>query len=475
MVFSSTVFLFVFLPFVCIFYFLVPKNLKNLFLLLCSLVFIAWGSIDSLIIMLISISSNYFAGIGIGFFKDKPKQKKLILALGVMSNLGLLMYYKYSNLIVYKFMDLTGIKFIWNDVALPIGISFFIFQGMSYVIDVYRADANVQHKPLDLALYIALFPQLIAGPIVRYVDIEYQLTKREESLDKFAGGLQTFIVGLSKKMLLANTLGSIADKIFNNMEYQSAGVAWLGVLCYALQIYYDFSGYSDMAIGLGSLFGFKFLQNFNYPYISQNLSEFWRRWHITLSTWFRDYLYIPLGGNRRGNVYVNLFIVFICTGIWHGASGRFLLWGLWHGVFLAIEHAYRKKKNIKKSDKKPFNPLAWLYTILVVLLGWVLFRADTLDAAITYYKTMFGINVPPIARFSVFYYLNAYTILLIVIGILVALRLPQTFYYKIANKNENLSIVFASYIKPFALLFLFVVCIVYLVNGTFNPFIYFRF
>lgn len=328
MVFSSTVFLFVFLPFVCVFYFIVPKNLKNLFLLICSLVFIAWGSIDSLIVMLVSITCNYIAGIGLGFFKDKPKQKKLTLALGVIVNLGLLMYYKYSNLVVYRFMDLTGIKFVWHDIMLPIGISFFIFQGMSYVIDVYRGDANVQKNPLNLALYIALFPQLIAGPIVRYVDIEYQLTNRTETLDKFAGGLQTFIVGLSKKMLLANTLGSMADKIFNNMEFQSAGVAWLGVLCYALQIYYDFSGYSDMAIGLGSLFGFKFLQNFNYPYISQSLSEFWRRWHITLSTWFRDYLYIPLGGNRRGNVYVNLFIVFICTGIWHGASGRFLLWGL---------------------------------------------------------------------------------------------------------------------------------------------------
>lgn len=325
MIFSSTLFLFIFLPATLLVYYIIPsKYLKarNIALLCASLVFYAWGEPKNIILVLISIVCNYLFGILLGKFAESQGKKRLVLVLAVVFNLGLLGYYKYWNLFTFGML--------WK-VALPIGISFYTFQIMSYVIDVYRGVVAVQRSPFKLGLYIALFPQLIAGPIVRYADIEAQLSERTTNLKKFASGVRRFIVGFSKKVLIANVVALTADNIFAmDTIDRPAATAWLGVICYALQIYFDFSGYSDMAIGLGRMFGFEFLENFDYPYISGSVREFWRRWHMSLSTWFRDYLYIPLGGNRRGTTrtYINLMIVFACTGFWHGASWSFLIWSL---------------------------------------------------------------------------------------------------------------------------------------------------
>ena len=383
MVFSTPIFLFLFLPAVLVLNYIIPKKYiaaKNVVLLIASLFFYAWGEPKNVLLMLLSIAVNYVCGLLLGRFDSDEKKRKVVLWASVVFNLGLLFFFKYFSFV-------TGGLF--PVIKLPIGISFFTFQIMSYTIDVYRRSVEPQKSLLKLALYISLFPQLIAGPIVRYIDVEKQLTYRECTAEKTARGMIRFSMGLAKKVIVSNTVAAICDGIFGSTNTVPAFTAWVGVICYALQIYFDFSGYSDMAIGMGHMLGFDFLENFNYPYVSCSVQEFWRRWHISLSSWFRDYLYIPLGGNRRGKVrtYINLIIVFACTGLWHGASLSFIVWGLWHGLFLVIERLGFKKV----LDKLP-KFIGWIYTMLVVLVGWVFFRADTLPAAMKYLGEMFSFS-----------------------------------------------------------------------------------
>lgn len=423
--------------------------------------------------MITTIAINYIAGLFINITKKRYLLKKLCLGLAVFCNLLILFYFKYSNLLVNTLIDKGVLQIAWDNVALPIGISFFIFQGISYVVDVYRNEAPVQNNPLKLALYIALFPQLIAGPIVRYSSIADQLDNRIESIDKVYQGASRFIIGLGKKIILANTLGRISDIVYNNLSDKSNACILFATLCYAMQIYFDFSGYSDMAIGLGKIFGFEFLENFNLPYISKSIREFWSRWHISLSTWFKDYLYIPLGGNRRGNEYLNLFIVFICTGLWHGASFVFLLWGLWHGLFLAIEHAVKKRKT-KKDVSLCSNALKHIYTLAVVYFGWILFRVNSIADLKFIIRRLLNIEQDVYIAYDIGFFANNYSLFILILAILISCGALQKGYTKIAKKLGVYDIS-RIYIKPIALLVLFCLSIIYLINSNFNPFIYFQF
>ena len=352
MLFSSMTFIYVFMPILCVIYFVLPKKLNNTVLLIASLTFYAWGEPRFLLVMLFTILINYVVGILIENSSNRSSfQNKFVLTVGILLNLSILGYFKYFNFIVENIGYVFKVNFDLVKVVLPLGISFYTFQSLSYLVDIYRGEAKAQKNIFKLALFITLFPQLIAGPIVKYQEICDQLDNRKVYFDDLIYGVKRFIIGLSKKMLIANTCGEIADKIFiQNPENFSTSVAWLGAISYTLQIYFDFSGYSDMAIGLGHIFGFKFKENFNYPYISKTITEFWRRWHISLSTWFKQYLYIPLGGNRISlkRTYVNLFIVFLATGVWHGASWNFVVWGLWNAFFIIIERYFCLNKESKR-------------------------------------------------------------------------------------------------------------------------------
>lgn len=472
-------------------YYALPGILKNIWLLLGSLFFYAWGEPEYIFIMVASIVGNYLFGMIIHFLalKEKALAKKITMIVTILYNLGILFYFKYFNLFMDTVSRISHKELDWVKVALPIGISFYTFQGMSYVIDVYRGDCQtdrsgnrielVQKNPINLALYISMFPQLIAGPIVRYTDIKDSLNKRVTNADTFTRGAERFIVGLAKKAILANSIGEVADKIFGaDLEYMGVPVAWLGALCYTLQIFFDFSGYSDMAIGLGKIFGFDFLENFNYPYISRSITEFWRRWHISLSSWFRDYLYIPLGGNRKGNVYVNLIIVFLATGIWHGAAWGFLIWGLWHGIFMLIERYFRKRDKANPFEKVP-SGIRWLYTMLVVMLGWVLFKLEKLPETIAYIGAMFGAGAKDYTAFSVRYYLDNKMIVILLAAIIVCVP------WKEVLKGRSLALYTgftdaipgkpACIIRRVLLIILLLISMLFIVNSTYNPFIYFRF
>ncbi len=368
--------------------------MKNLFLLAASLLFYAWGEPAFVPVMLASILINYVAALAIDSRRGR-RETKWLLVLAVVANLAVLAYYKYANFafenlsLLLTSMGLDGLKF--RLIVLPLGISFFTFQALSYVVDVYRGDGKVQKNPINVALYIALFPQLIAGPIVRYTDVAVQIVQRTVTRAGFSEGIRRFIFGLGKKILIANRVGATADAIFASPAGElSAAAAWLGVVCYTLQIYFDFSGYSDMAIGLGHMFGFRFLENFNYPYVARSITEFWRRWHISLSSWYRDYLYVPLGGNRvvTWRVYLNLIIVFMLCGLWHGASWNFVVWGLYHGTFLVVERRFRVHEWLSQLGK----PIGHAYVLLAVMISWVLFRAESLGVAIAYLTAMLGLN-----------------------------------------------------------------------------------
>ncbi len=503
MVFSSVIFLCFFLPVMIIGYYILPKKLSNLFLVLGSLFFYAWGGPDYIFIMLASISGNYIFGLLIdrlgsaGALKAPDSEKapetgevktlsnkgaKAVLVVSILYNLGILFYYKYYTFVLTTIHDISGKDFYIPEIILPIGISFYTFQGMSYVIDVYRSTKMpsergtlVQKNPLNLALYISMFPQLIAGPIVRYTDIKDKLPAKNRKTDSasFAAGIERFIIGLAKKAILANSIGEVADKIFTaDVLYLGVPIAWLGAICYTLQIYYDFSGYSDMAIGLGRIFGFKFMENFNYPYISKSVREFWRRWHISLSTWFRDYLYIPLGGNRTGNVYLHLLIVFIATGIWHGAAWGFLIWGLWHGLFQIIERIVGNKAPGFKLPKA----VGWVYTMLVVVLGWVLFKLEELELALPYIGAMFGLDGESFVGFSLRFYLDNRMIFIMAAAILAAIPWKEVLPEKISGRIVRFSSTGAGIItKRFYLILLLLISMMFVVNSTYNPFIYFRF
>ena len=461
MLFASMTFLWIFLPILLIIYFLVKDKYRNIILLIFSLIFYSWGEPKYIFLMLFSIFMNYIFGIIID--KTKNKKKKIALIVAILSNLLLLAYFKYFNFILDNINKVfKSTNFGAKEIALPIGISFYTFQIMSYIIDLYRGDIKVQKNPLKLALYISFFPQLIAGPIVKYHDIEEQINKRTVTIEKFSYGIKRFTIGLSKKVIISNTLALMADTAFNSdINLLSMPLAWLGIICYMFQIYYDFSGYSDMAIGLGKMFGFDFMENFDYPYISQSITEFWRRWHISLSTWFKEYLYIPLGGNRKGKyrTYLNLVIIFLTTGLWHGASWNFIFWGAFHGFFILIERI-KLKEYLDKNKFKIFNHI---YTLAVVILSWVFFRAETLTGAFKYIKVMFSnkftttLELASIINFKLF--------IILIIAIIFSGPIIKKF-----KKNDK-----KPFAEPIVIATLMVICIMTLVSNTYNPFIYFRF
>ncbi len=475
MVFSSVTFLFLFLPAVFLMYFVVPKKFRaarNLILLFFSLGFYAWGEPKYIVLMLISIAVNYIGGFAVSFFKDKnDAMAKASLIISVILNLGLLAYYKYFTFFAQSFLDVFGIDTTVANILLPIGISFYTFQGLSYVIDVYRNNAPLQKNPLNIALYVSLFPQLIAGPIVRYSTVASEINTRNETLDDFAVGVRRFMFGFAKKMLLANTMGAVADEIFATADISTLtfDLAWLGAITFYFQIYFDFSGYSDMAIGLGRMFGFHFLENFNYPLISKSATEFWRRWHMSLGTWFRDYVYIPLGGNRTSKLrhIFNIVVVWALTGIWHGANWTFMAWGLYFAVFLIIEKFF-----LGRVLEKIPAVLSHIYCILLTTISWVIFNSPSLAYALKYIGRMFDFS----ATSERFLYLVSQNALCIIVCIIAALpfskHLPKLFKNV---KNNSLRIFITEYPAGIFAAILFCLSILYLINSTFNAFIYFRF
>ena len=465
MLFSSMTFIFLFLPIVCAMYWLTRKEYRNYILLFASILFYAWGEPRYLAIMLTTIVINYFGALLIDKYS---KYKKWILAGTILSDLGFLFYFKYFNFVMTNINSAFGADIPFLDVIMPIGISFYTVQALSYVVDVYRGDVAVQKYIDKLALYICLFPQLIAGPIVKYHDVKDQIDNRKESFDKVVYGVKRFIIGLAKKMLIANTMGMVADKIFAlPVNEFGTSVAWVGAIAYTFQIFYDFSGYSDMAIGLGSVFGFKFLENFNYPYISKSITEFWRRWHISLSTWFKEYLYIPLGGNRvsKLKMYMNLFIVFLATGIWHGAEWTFVAWGLWNGFFIILEKLTGWHK---KEGGSAITITQHLYTILVFVFGWVLFRADNISYAWQYFKNMFGLIEKHNITYTLGYYVNAMEILAFVVAVVCAVPVFKNILVPVANKFKHVAL-------NLWMTILFALSVCAIAASTYNPFIYFRF
>lgn len=464
MVFSSSIFLFIFLPTTLLGYFMIRKELKNVFLLCMSLLFYAYGEPKIVLLMIILSFLNYIYALALTYLK---KISRIVLIIAIFTNLGILFYYKYYDFAIQNINYIFHTNLSIKNIALPIGISFFTFQGISYILDVYMDKATAQKNPLNVLLYISLFPQLIAGPIVRYSEITQQINKREESIEKIAYGIHRFIVGLFKKVIISNNFAIIVDTIFDSdIRLLSILTAWQGIIFYAIQIYYDFSGYSDMAIGLGKIFGFDFLENFNYPYISKSVTEFWKRWHISLSLWFRDYIYIPLGGNRKGNIYLNLFIVFLITGFWHGASWNFIFWGIWHGCFIVLERV--RKLHSKKSN----IPLGQIYTMLVVLIGWVLFRSSNLSQTILYLRSMFGLNRNFFIDQQAIFFIKENIILLFIsiIGCTPAIKILKGRYETYIIFKRIFII-----LETVGLGILLLVCISYIVNNSYNPFIYFNF
>lgn len=476
MVFSSTMFLFVFFPITLIGYWLIRKELKNYWLLLVSLVFFGWSQPKYFWIILLNIAVNYSASMLMDTIGKK--HRKSILFGGISLNLALLFYFKYFDFAIDSINKMFGSSFELFNIVLPIGISFFTFQGMSYIVDVYKGEVAVQKNPLKVALYITLFPQLIAGPIVRYKDIAAEIDDRSTSIDDFAAGAERFIIGLGKKAIIANTMAMCADSIWQNGAGNIQWItAWVGSIAYTLQIYFDFSGYSDMAIGLGRMFGFHFVENFNLPYISKSITEFWRRWHISLSTWFRDYVYIPLGGNRK-HVYRNLLIVFFLTGVWHGASWTFVVWGGYNGAFLLIERLRRNRRKQEKAggmvDKEtiPFSIIQTIITLFIVNIGWVIFRAPNLNAAVKYLGNMFGLITPPHIDFTILWYLDRWTLLCAVLGVVFSSSLPSLITKRLKMVMPETVLMVVKYAALIAILFM---AIIRIVSGTYNPFIYFQF
>lgn len=532
MVFSSTLFLFCFLPVTLAGYYICMeadrkvfegrKELSNFWLLLMSVLFFSWSQLGYLFVIVSNILINY---LGAGFIhRQKMKGElllsRLILSLTVAVNLGILFYFKYFDFTIVTINSLFGKTISLRNIVLPIGISFFTFQAMSYTIDVYRGKAGMQKNPFKLALYVMLFPQLIAGPIVRYTDVENEIDNRKVTADDFAFGARRFIIGLGKKALIANTMAVTADSIFKEgLANNTVAIAWLGAIAYGIQIFFDFSGYSDMAIGLGRMFGFHFLENFNLPYISRSITEFWRRWHISLSTWFRDYVYIPLGGNRKGAfaTYRNLLIIFLLTGIWHGAAWHYIFWGVWHGAFMLLERFFRKRQGLKGKTGFPdkgalrksvidvelaresiervaeginkeilesnehvheilLRVFRHVYTLLVVIIGWIFFRADSLREAAGYIKTMFGRSLGAEPGFSVMWYLDRWTVTMLIMGILFSTEIPSGAAKLLRKKfREHSKEEWFEAIRDILLMVLLLLSSMSIVSGTYNPFIYFQF
>ena len=468
MLFSSLTFLFGFLPILLLGYYVVPsRKFKNCILLVFSLLFYAWGEPKYILLMLVTILISYIMGLLINKYDSKPKVKKLLLTMSIILILAGLIFFKYTNFILENITRVTKADITFMDIILPIGISFYSFQILSYVIDLYNKKVEVQRNIFSLALYVSLFPQLIAGPIVRYETVEDELKNRKENLPDILSGFKRFIVGLSKKIIIANNMGLIADSIFvlNNSNIGTL-IMWLGVLAYTLQIYFDFSGYSDMAIGLGKMFGFHFLENFNYPYIAKSITDFWRRWHISLSSWFRDYIYIPLGGNRVSKLkwIRNICVVWLLTGLWHGASWNFVLWGAYFAIILLIEKIFLLKF-IEKSPKI----IQWLYAIFLIMLGWVIFRCESMELMKNVLSKMFVYQKSDLLKFITENINLLFSMLFILPAIVVSFQIVP----KLKEKFNKSIIMYAGY--NLLILILFSINIVFLTSSSYNPFIYFRF
>lgn len=460
MVFSSITFLFNFLPIVLVIYYLVPNKLKNLILLIFSFIFYFYGEPKYVLLMIFSIISTYICGILVDKYRG-TKTSKLFLILEIIISIGLLIYFKYADFIIKNINLWLSQKIDLINVLLPIGISFYTFQMLSYVVDIYRGEVKVQKNILKLATYVSLFPQLIAGPIVRYSTIEKQLENREYSINKFSLGVRRFVIGLGKKVMIANVIGTLVNT-FLISDDKSVLFYWLYAIGVMLQIYFDFSGYSDMAIGLGKMFGFEFLENFNYPYIATSITDFWRRWHISLSSWFRDYVYIPLGGNRVSKIkwIRNIMIVWLLTGLWHGAEWNFIIWGVYFGILLIIEKIFL----LKKAERIP-KVFKIIYTLFFVMISFIIFNGNEIIENI---KGLFGIgNIPVISKESI-YYLKSYFIVILV-GIIGATPIMKN----IVKKEKIKKII--NILEPIYLFSILLLSTSYIIDGSFNPFLYFRF
>ncbi len=461
MLFSSIPFLYYFLPAVIAIYFLVPRSLKNTVLLLSSLIFYGWGEPKYVFLMVATIILFYLCGLAIDKATSKG-WKRFWLTVSVVASLSLLGIFKYADFFISSFNAATGLSIPLLRLALPVGISFYTFQCLSYTIDLYRQNVPVQKNPIHFGAYVALFPQLIAGPIVRYFDVAKELDHRTHSWENVALGLRRFLIGLAKKVILADNF-ALLIKLFRESPEQSILFYWMYAIAFCLNIYFDFSGYSDMAIGLGRVFGFHFIENFNYPYLSRSIGEFWRRWHMSLGSWFRDYVYIPLGGNRvsNGRWVFNTLVVWMLTGLWHGAAWNFVLWGLLYAVFLMLEKWLPALKNIPRA-------LSHIYTMLIVLLGFVLFNAETLTQAGQDFAGLFGFSGLPLINSQTLYYLRSYGCLFLA-GFIGTTPLVKHMALKVENQK------WVAIIEPIFLIALLLICTAYLVDGSFSPFLYFRF
>lgn len=464
MVFSSLVFMFAYLPITLLAYYLIPRHGRNIFLFFINLLFYGWGEPTLIVLMLINIAINYAGGYFVDKFRDDKKKQKLFLILTCVIDIGTLAVFKYTGMLVDTVNMLPFLDLPTPEISLPIGISFYTFQTMSYVIDVYRDDAPVSKNPINFGTYVALFPQLIAGPIVRYRDVADQLVNRRETMDLFSKGVNVFLVGLAKKVLIANPMGTLNTAIFATTDENGVVGTWIGIIAYSFQLYFDFSGYSDMACGLGNMLGFEFLKNFDYPYISKSVTEFWRRWHISLSTWFKEYVYIPLGGNRKGvkRQVINLLIVWGLTGIWHGASWNFVLWGLYYGIMLIVEKFLLKKL----LDKLP-SFVQHIYTIFIIIIGWGLFYFTDMSQLGVFLINLFDFSKGICGE-------QALTLILQYLPVLLVAGFASTpvatkIYKKIENKKHIwiLQTLFCAVIL--------VLCTASLVSSSYNPFLYFRF
>ncbi|MBQ8412378.1 MAG: MBOAT family protein [Lachnospiraceae bacterium] len=469
MVFSSITFLFAFLPAVLLAYYISPRIIKNFILLVFSLLFYAWGEPKYIVIMVISILIGYVMGILIDLAKDKGQEKKakLLLTVDVVINIGILFYFKYIGFATENINKIPGVNINIIDIALPIGISFYTFQILSYAIDVYSGKAKVQKNIINLGAYITLFPQLIAGPIVRYETVAEQLDSRKETIDDFGEGAKRFIIGLAKKVLIANT----ASEIFENLsalskEDNSVMLAWICAIAFTLRIYFDFAGYSDMAIGLGRMFGFEFLENFNYPYISKSITEFWRRWHISLSTWFRDYVYIPMGGNRGGKLKTirNIFIVWLLTGFWHGAAWNFVIWGLYYFVLLISEKLW-----LGKLLERIPNIFSRIYALFFINLGWVIFAYDDFGKLGSALSNMFGFGGLKFSNELTIFTILSYGVFFL-IAFVASTPIPKKLWNKLCDKVKTMEIV-----EVILLFGVLILSTAFLASDAFNPFLYFRF
>lgn len=467
MSFSTPVFLFLFFPLTILGYYIIHPKLKNAFLLIASLAFYAWGEPKFIAVFAVSILFNYFAGIILGKLRDLKYSKRMVMIVAIAANIGLLFYYKYLMFGTEIINSVFGAGLEIKEIALPLGISFFTFRSVSYILDVYWGTSEAQKNPINVALYISFFPQVSMGPITKSNIFLSQLNDRHFDLEAFTDGIKRFIVGMAKKLIIADTLGVIVNPVFSMAaDERTVVAAWYGMIGYSLQLFFDFSGYSDMAIGLSKMFGFETPENFDYPYMATSITDFWRRWHITLSDFFKNYVYFPLGGSRKGNVYVNIFIVFLLTGIWHGAAWQFIVWGLWHGLFRLIEMAVKRRK---KELKVP-SVFKHIYAVAVVAMGWVLFRASDLLGGVRYLGNLIGIGSAGFSdSYSVFTLKSS--IVLFIIAILFCFPIAKKIKVFL-EKKAALNTLSNNVLTPIIYSGLFMISIAYMLIGTYNPFLY---